>query len=497
MSGDHVIRIHQDELEYTSDGLKTTEAIPLEVGRHNKVVIRRAERRRAVLGGLGAFPVGSAFPTPGFLALLIGPSYGEFFAGLLGDGASSLYQVFGHAEPDGDEQANKALSERRAKVALALLQGDVEAFESAAKQESWGVAEDQVMLRVLGCDPGVVDATPGRLTAAATRLFQSDYNARVFHARSGLELKCGELSLDGVLSDATREALRESLVVGCSLELDGTRLHPHFPAVGCSEYNAVESENGAYSRRVSLVVHPSLPEFADRAPCTEGDHSACPAGDAPPSRCFWYRDHVLDPLPEECPEVHFDLSWLPLPNGRVLLSALTTLADDEPVTFQVFRSNPIGRPEDISPEALGDPLSERLDGLVKLGVAQVVWEPSEGFDPFDVDDWFEAVDYAAACTDGVGPQRLTAPLFEVRSARGQALSAPPGRPMHRIHVELEDGSAPEAATVARGVDAFGRTFQIALERERGLGGFRPRAASVPAAIFEPLSHSPARPTDES
>ncbi len=117
----HTIIVDQDSLEYTPrDGLKTREPIPLTVGAHNRIVIRRPPRKQSA-SAYAAFRHDSAFPHGSALAVLLGLSFGAFFAGRREGSSERRAQIYGHAEPSGDEDHNKALSERRAKAFAALL----------------------------------------------------------------------------------------------------------------------------------------------------------------------------------------------------------------------------------------------------------------------------------------------------------------------------------------------------------------------------------------
>ena len=463
---DKTIRLHQDTLEYTSEGLKTTRDIDLHIGAVNRVVIERPLARRAVLVGVGGFPVDSAFPTPVVLAATIGPALQR----LLVPEPPPLYQVYGHTSADGSRDHNKVLSERRAEILRAFLVADVAAAQQIARDESWDEWAQQVMLRTIRCDPGVIDGEHGQLTERAVRDFQWEYNDGVFHRRLELQPAAAPLAVDGVLGPATFDALVEAYVVATTPSLPASQLHPTHPTVGCADFNRVDEEDPRTNRRISLVAHPQLPPFHDRAPCQAGDHSVCPVDDAGPMRCLWYRSHVIDPPAAERPHAFFEPRWLPLPNGHVLLSVLTTLADDDEVQFQVFRSEPIGGPGDIDDSVLDEALSESMTGIVRMGVAQVVWAPPEDLDPFDVDDWMVGYDVAALLADPSlpfrEPPKVRAPLFRVQGGGASAVSEPPAQELARVRFETEEGAKAEAQT-AWGVDPYGNFVHV------DLGGHRP------------------------
>ncbi len=492
------IQVHIDTLEYTREGLKTREPINLQVGSHNRVVLIRPTRARPSSAGMGGFAENSCFPTPSALAVFLSISLSDalvdLFNGFFGKEEkpdARVFQLYGHADATGDEAGNKALSERRAEAMRAILTRDVEAFVALGEQEQWGAAEQQVMLRALQCDPGAIDGEPGDLTQGATRDFQSDYIAGVFHAHTDLTPADPDLRVDGELGPKTYKALLEALVLGCSPGIPAEQLHPSHPAVGCSEYNLISEESTSANRRVTLVVHEQLPVHHDAAPCTEGDHAACPYDSRDRSGCLWYREHVRDPVQEEFAHHHYDLRWLPLPNGGVLLSALTTLQDGDDVTFQAFRTGDVRGPEDVHEDNLQEPVSEALAGIVRSGVAQVVWMPraeAEPFDPYDIDDWYVAVDFEAAVADPGAVWRsgptLRPPVFRIRGGGAEALSKPPGQDPHRIRVQGRDGAASTETLHAVGIDVYGRLLDVPLQDGRSTSERAMRDEPTPVIQFE-------------
>lgn len=465
---ERTITIHADQLEYTAEGLQTREDLELEVGARNRVVIRRPVPRHASLVGVGGFGVDSAFPTPVVMALTIGPAV----VNLLGIEPAPIYQVYGHTSSDGPRDHNKALADRRAAILLAVLVGDIDAVLEIAKEEEWDDAAQQVMLRTLRCDPGVIDGEHGEATARAARDFQHDYNDGVFHRRTELEPRGAPLTVDGIVGPATTEALVEAYVVATSPFVPTSQLHPTHPTVGCADFNRIDEKDDRNNRRISLVSHPHLPEFHDRAPCQAGDHSVCPVDEAGPMRCLWYRSHVVDPPAHERGHVFFELRWLPLANGNVLLSALTTLADADEVEFQVFRSHPIAGPADLDDVALDQPLSEQMTGIVRMGVAQVVWTPPEGFDVFDADDWLPTFDVSALVQDPQLPfrsePRVRAPVFRVRGGGDSSISEPPAQELGRVRFATTEG-APAQAKAAWGLDPYGHFVHVDVSGHRPKG----------------------------
>ena len=253
------IRVHIDTLEYTSKGLNTREPIELTVGEHNEIVLVRPERRQPVAVNAGTFRHDSCFPTPSVLSVCMVAAAQNLLNLVLGVTPSSVFQVFGHAEPSGDESHNKRLSDRRAAAFRASLVADVDVMQELATSEGWGLAEDQVMLRALKCDPGPIDGEAGALTRNATFLFQHEYQDGVFHRHLPDYTQREELNPSGELDDATRRALVEAYLLCTSAHLSPAQLHPTHPAAGCSEYNLRDSQDPPSNRRVSLIVHPGLP----------------------------------------------------------------------------------------------------------------------------------------------------------------------------------------------------------------------------------------------
>lgn len=491
----NIIHIHADELEYTAKGLNTPSALPLKPGVHNRVVIKRPTKVPAIPVGIGGFARDSSFPTPVSLALLIAPTLRNLFD----SDAQPIYQVYGHASRDGREAHNKGLSDRRAKVMRALLVADTDSFIEIAEEDDWGTSEQQVMLRVLHCDPGPVDGETGPLTRVAVTDFQEDYNDGIFHRHLDAEPRDSALAVDGVLGPKTNKALLDAFVHACSPGIDATQLHPTHPEVGCSEFNGLPDEppDSVRNRRASLVIHEELPPFHDAAPCTQGDHAVCPVDDAQPQRCLWYRAHVDDSA-DQRPHLHSDLRWLPLADGRVLLSALTTLPDGKVAVIQVHRSKPISGPDDIAEGVLDNALSEPIDATARMGVIHAVWDP-DGFDPFDSDAWYTPFTIDELEANPALPfertNNLRPPLFTVRGGGATAVSEPPGQQLHRIRFTHEDGRPANEGQTAWGVDNYGRVIQVDLAGRRPDTRDRALDESVRVVRIEPFQHHPARPPE--
>ncbi len=369
------IQVHIDTLDYTREGLKSSDPIPLQVGSHNRVVLIRPSRARPIGDGRGGFPHDSSFPLPATLSVLwhFRTPHSVFRHLPHGETVSAtdrVFQLYAHATASGDDDYNKGLTDRRAAVALSLLRADVDAFQAELAASGYESLEyQQAMLRVLGCDPGPIDGEPGDLTEQATSLFQRRYQAGDFHRHTPAEPAHPDpFPEPGALDDTTSAALVEAFVVANGGHVPEAAMHPTHPAQGCSEFNQLTDDDFA-QRRLTLIDHAFVPEYSERAPCTTDDAGACAVVDDEPFRCMWYREHVYGRTDVYTPSF-YDPRWLALTNGRFLLTALTTLPDDAPVTFRVFDTT-----DGIE---LGEPLSVELCGVVKLGVAMVVWAPDGG-----------------------------------------------------------------------------------------------------------------------
>lgn len=396
--GGRVRRVHMDTLEYTRQGLRTREPLALEVGQHHRVVIVRPDRRSPSAPGARGFPHDSSFPLLATLRTVWAfAKPGSAFTHHRGQAAKgTAYQVFGHTSASGDEAHNKALSERRAAVGLALLRSDAHALRAVGDEEGWGAREYQSMLRTLACDPGPTDGLVGRHTEAALQLFRERYQAGVYHRRLGRR-PAAELEEASAFDEPVLEALFDAFVHAHGAAIAQEELHPSHPAEGCSEFNRLATTNRADGRRLTIIAHPAVPEHHENAPCIHGDAAVCAVVDDEPMRCMFYREHVSE---RARPGVQFaDPRWLWLGEDRYLLSALTDLDGDADVVFEVYDApDRIASGSMAASESLPPPRAESLQGAIWSGVAQVVWrsgqEPTaddgcpafEGFPTFRVRD---------------------------------------------------------------------------------------------------------------
>jgi hypothetical protein len=155
--------------------------------------------------------------------------------------------------------------------------------------------------------------------------------------------------------------------------------------------------------------------------------------------------------------VFFDPQWLQRRDGKVELSVLTTLPDDAPARFTVFKCEkgvPTPPPESFKGDprpAPGEVLGT-VPGKILHGVCFAVWEPPRGLDPFDVDQWAPVhevdIDDPAA---PFGSEAFIAkikqldsrqpPAYLVESGADFALSRPPGKRLNRLRFTTKEGVA--------------------------------------------------------
>lgn len=92
--------------------------------------------------------------------------------------AGAPLSIYGHADPVGRDQDNKALSGRRAKAIYALLTRKVELWETLYENPSgsdrWNTQEIQIMLSALQYYPGPINGQLDQQTEDAVREFQTD-----------------------------------------------------------------------------------------------------------------------------------------------------------------------------------------------------------------------------------------------------------------------------------------------------------------------------------
>lgn len=468
------IHIDLDTLEYTREGLRTKEPLPVTVGQNNKVVLVRPQRYRPIRSAATGFPTNSAFPLPGTLAVgwSLLPLPAPFAHSATRSTAARLhsFQVFGHASASGEDAYNKSLAERRAKVGAALLQSDPTPVLEVASEEGWGLLHAQAMLRTLGLNPGPCDGEEGRLTSAALVEFVGRYNREVFHRSTPGPLIVRGLQPDGRWSEEVGRAVLDAFIAAHGAAVPEANF---VRSAGCSEFNLADSGRVAPNRRLSVIASEGPPPYPESAPCTDGDVGPCALVDDNLQRCMWYREHVADPAP---PEVEvFAPRWLWLGEDNYLLSALTTAHEDVDFTFEVLDA------------AGGERKTLHTVGGIRpvLGTVNAVW--ASGMDTRDADgqpamDELPVFEVSAtgssACCSAKWPQRVTARvlfgasssaglgddgLFKLTASDGSYESSLPLSAAVRVSpqkVALEFESVPDSALVTL---SFGASEQAGYE----------------------------------
>ncbi len=404
------VRVDIDTLEYTRSGLRTREPLVLQTAQRHQIVVVRPPLRPSLAPGARGFPHDSAYPLLATLSTVwslapVGTSFTHHRDSAAAD-AKTAFQVFGHTSVSGDAEYNKQLSDRRAKVGLALLTSDAESLAEVADADGWGIREMQAMLRTLHCDPGPVDDELGVRTESAIAQFQERYGSGVYHRRHGRQP--GQVvEVDGRWNDATKTALFDAFVHGHGAAVPVRDIHPSHPANGCSEFNTWVADGGPQNRRLTIIAHPRLPPHHANAPCTEGDEGSCPVVEGREPSCMWFRDHVAESA--ETPVVFVDPRWMWLGDDRYLLSALTNIASDDEVQFEVFDAEDrLYGDAEADGARLQSPQSTVLQGVVWRGVAQVVWKSGTAFGAEDGRPGFERF-----------------PVFRVRDPASEAYSFGP------------------------------------------------------------------------
>jgi outer membrane protein OmpA-like peptidoglycan-associated protein len=360
-------------------------------------------------------------------------------------------RIFAHTRELGGDAANKGLADRRARVVKAILSRDLDLLDAVAGEEAWGVAACQAMLRGIGCDPGPIDGAAGPYTVQATRGFQRDFNADVFHRMAELERLRPDVPVDGKLDDATKAALRDAFTA-CALT--GRTPLPAEAFVGdgfsgCAGFNVGETDDPRGKVEVAVFVEPPPLAF----PCTPGDASKCQVDADVAPKCRFYRETVV-PDDTQVLSTFFDLKWMLDPKdpaGRqTFLSALSPLPDGTPVKVTIHHLKarlPIPAPaswvrHDVDRPDAG-PLLGTVAGVVQGGVVTVAWTPPKGFDPFDWYAWF------ADLQQDPEQHPLQPPIFVIESGEHWTWSRPPGHDIKALRFKVS-GETPGTAILDDG-----------------------------------------------
>lgn len=226
--------------------------------------------------------------------------------------------LFGHADPVGDDNYNKALSGRRARAVYALITRNIEMWEalysnSDGTGDDWKLNHLQIMLKALGFDPG---------NTAGTNTAQTKQAVKDFQGKNGL-------TDDGDPGKETRKKLFKAYmdflcpVTLAKTDFLGRGEDPGGKAdfQGCSEFNPQmmfsadenkkftaaankterNAENSVNRRVMALLFRPGITIDITRWPCPRASEgtSACVKrlwSDAPTRRQFQAkrRTNVVD-----------------------------------------------------------------------------------------------------------------------------------------------------------------------------------------------------------
>lgn len=347
--------------------------------------------------------------------------------------------LFAHTDSLGSADQNKALADRRAKAAFAILTGDWPAFAEAVPADTLTQGDAQMILRLLGCNPTAIDGESGAQTELSISAFRIAYNRDTWHDE-GRARAYGELPSGTSLDAATKAALLDAYHAELSGRLDPKRfVGPRF--AGCGEFNPLagaseaQADRATDNRRITLAIYGGDTPRDLEFPCRTGDAGACAIDGRGSFTCKFYRERIAEQRVEDAFAPFWDFEWLKTESGKAHLSALTVLGDDDEVEIVVRR----GRLSELADEnGVGPPPDEgrvvaRLPALIRSGVAYALWDHGT-IDPFRFDNWFEAS----------GPRALLrdyAPFFfTVEAQRRWGRSGPPG---YRLH-EMTFARPPEA-----------------------------------------------------
>ncbi len=408
--------------------VSTKAHVSVPTGRHRRLVVQVPPPAPVIAFHSGSFAHGSSLPTPGVAIAL------DLFAAGLPGQASQRISVIGHADGGGDDLADKALSSRRARAVRALVINDVDDFERLAAEDRWDTVHSQAMLRALGCNPAAIDGVAGPLTMQATRWFQDEYNRGVHHP-DGLD---DPVEVSGDLDHATLHALHQSYVLSLSPQLTAEQLiDPR--VIGCASFNRA-GDGPSRLRTAELALWREGTAVPAAFPCEEGNPTACRIDDRGPRRCRFHRETFAGAEPASS-ALFYDFEWLPLPSGKINLSALTALPDGTPVRIRLHR-DVMDYNGQVRQHHGRQPLPERgtligaeFAGIVRFGVCVALWSKPPEWDPFDWRLWFSELGDKEDTDEAPQPATFHPPLFSVQYEEGWAFSRPPGERIDRFILE--------------------------------------------------------------
>jgi uncharacterized protein (TIGR02594 family) len=178
--------------------------------------------------------------------------------------------VYGHSERD--EEDPRKLAARRAEMAFAFLLGDLDTWKRVAKEERWGVWEQQAMLQSMGFYHGKVDGITGGKTRAAIRDFIAHVNAeegKNINPQLGFSEEYIRVELYRVYIQGGKRAVR--------LPSQHFRTVSGYPYVGCGSVNRYQGGDAlhAENRRATFLLIEESANFPAEFPCRPSNAGPC------------------------------------------------------------------------------------------------------------------------------------------------------------------------------------------------------------------------------
>jgi hypothetical protein len=320
--------------------------------------------------------------------------------------------VAGHTDTSAGDEVNDELSRQRARVALALLEGDRESFAKLSHGRHVGEDINQILSWVseafsdlsFDCKPSTVGSF---VSEATVRRFQRDYNTN----KAALGSTAADLKVDGSVGELTwgaffdcyEHALREELgedaaglaelrskLVFADPERKSLGFGEHFPI----EEMGVDGFRSETNRRVEIHLF---------AAGSEPDLAAAEQ-DPPTSELYLpgrFAHLPLDPVLSAKP-------W------RARWDAATTSMQEKRTLTVDAPGLPAGVPASLTVVAVGRGLAGVIQTVSTDGAISATfedWEAMEGIQFLGDDPRFPAIDFTFAAEAG---GRLATPVLPVR-----------------------------------------------------------------------------------
>lgn len=214
------------------------------------------------------FPKNTSFIAPAFLETF--KTLQDKFGSWKQAHPNAKVVVFGHAEKD--EEDPRRRSARRAEAAFAFLIGDYHAWGRIAKEEKWGVWEQQHMLQAMGFYQGKIDGKKGLKTGQAIRDFIKHVNeteGKVLNPMLGFSEEYIRLELYRVYMIGKKRAV--------SIPSSNFRNVSGYPFVGCGAVNRYKNGEEIFgeNRRVTFLLISENCNFPVPFPCKSNTSGPC------------------------------------------------------------------------------------------------------------------------------------------------------------------------------------------------------------------------------